>query len=417
MRPDELSKRLEALTPEQRRLLERRLRSEGLGLHQGADAPSAAPASVPAPAEDGEHAPMRFSFFFFSADGAGNAGDRYRLVRECARFADRHGFDAVWTPERHFVEFGGLYPNPSVLGAALAMVTERIQIRAGSVVLPLHHPVRVAEEWSVVDNLSGGRAAVSCASGWHPDDFVLAPGSYADRKEAMVRAIDQIRRLWAGEAVSFPGAEGTDVPVVIRPRPVQSVLPIWVTTSGSVETWELAGELEANVLAALGNQTPEELSEKVGRYRAARSRHGHDPAAGTVSLMLHTHLGSDLDEVRARVRGPLGEYLRTHMAQRDRYVAIDRITETDKRALADLAVEHYLERASLLGTPAFCSRLVNRLAAAGVDEIACLLDFGLDEERVLAGLELLDGLRGVHQRMPNGEATASPLPEGAGGAG
>ena len=80
--------------------------------------------------------------------------DRYRLLLEGARFADRHGFAAVWTPERHFHAFGGLYPNPAVTGAALAAITERIGIRAGSVVLPLHNPIRVAEEWSVVDNLS-----------------------------------------------------------------------------------------------------------------------------------------------------------------------------------------------------------------------------------------------------------------------
>jgi natural product biosynthesis luciferase-like monooxygenase protein len=396
VKPDELSKRLGALTPEQRRLLEERLRTEGIDAGPGRG-PAAPPSEPPAPA-DLEHAPMRFSFFFFSADGAAKGGDRYDLVLDCARYADAHGFEAVWTPERHFVEFGGLYPNPSVLGAALALVTERVQIRAGSVVLPLHHPVRVAEEWSVVDNLSKGRAAISCASGWHPDVFVLAPHRYADRKQEMVRSIREIRRLWAGETVAYPGVDGAEVPVRVLPRPVQPTLPLWITTSGSLETWELAGELETNVLATLGNQSVDELAEKIRRYRAARTRHGEDPQAGTVSLMLHTHVGPDLEEVRSRVRAPLAEYLRTHMAQRDRYVAMDRITDHDKRALADLATEHYLERASLLGTPAFCSRLVNRLASAGVDEIACLLDFGLDPEDVRLGLEHLSALRAAHSQ-------------------
>jgi natural product biosynthesis luciferase-like monooxygenase protein len=390
---DELSKRLGALTPEQRRLLEERLRAEGL------DTPSRrgpAPAASKPSQVEGERAPMRFSFFFFSADGGTTGGNRYRLVLDCARFADAHGFEAVWTPERHFVDFGGLYPNPSVLGAALAVVTERVQIRAGSVVLPLHHPVRVAEEWSVVDNLSRGRAAISCASGWHPDDFVLAPERYADRKQEMVRSIRQIRSLWAGETVLYHGVDGVEVPVRVLPRPVQPSLPLWITTSGSMETWELAGEMETNVLATLGNQSLDEIAEKIGRYRAARARHGHDPRAGTVSLMLHTHVGPDLEEVRARVRPPLAEYLRTHMAQRDRYAAVDRITDHDKRALAELATEHYLERASLLGTPSSCSRLVNGLASAGVDEIACLLDFGLDPEDVRSGLDHLDALRATH---------------------
>src|SRR5919205_295688 len=123
------------------------------------------------------------------------------------------------TPERHFQDFGGLYPNPSVLSAALAMITERVQIRAGSVALPLHHPVRVAEEWSVVDNLSNGRAAISCASGWHPDDFIFAPAIYEDRKEVMFRHIELIQRLWSGETFMMPGVGGQEVAVRLSAEP------------------------------------------------------------------------------------------------------------------------------------------------------------------------------------------------------
>ena len=124
---------------------------------------------------DGTRSRIGFGLFYFAADAADATG-AYRLLVEGAKFADRNGFDAVWTPERHFHEFGGLYPSPAVTSAALATVTERIQIRAGSVVLPLHDPIRVAEEWAVVDNLSGGRVGLSFASGWHANDFALAPG-------------------------------------------------------------------------------------------------------------------------------------------------------------------------------------------------------------------------------------------------
>src|SRR5207248_8926905 len=120
---------------------------------------------------------MDLSLFYFADDSAAD-GDRYRLLLEGARFADANNFTAVWTPERHFHPFGGLYPNPSVTSAAIAAVTERVKIRAGSVVAPLHHPLRIAEEWSVVDNLSHGRAGVSFASGWHASDFALKPDSY-----------------------------------------------------------------------------------------------------------------------------------------------------------------------------------------------------------------------------------------------
>lgn len=82
---------------------------------------------------------------------------KYQLSLESAKFGDEMGFTAVWTRERHFQEFGGLYGSPSVTGAAIPVTTQRIAIRAGSVVLPLQNPLRVAEEWAMIDNLSKGR--------------------------------------------------------------------------------------------------------------------------------------------------------------------------------------------------------------------------------------------------------------------
>src|SRR5277367_6914998 len=127
----------------------------------------------------------QLSLFFFSADSAEQPSGKYRMLLESAKFADEHGFAAVWTPERHFQRFGGLYGSASVTGAALAVITKHISIRAGSVVLPLQNPLREAEEWSMIDNLSNGRVAIAAASGWHVNDFVLAPGNYRDRYSDM----------------------------------------------------------------------------------------------------------------------------------------------------------------------------------------------------------------------------------------
>ena len=149
---------------------------------------------------------MEFSLYYWgNDDGAGPK--KYELLLEGAKFADQHGFCAVWTPERHFHAFGGPYPNPSVTGAAVAAVTKNIGVRAGSCVGPLHHPARIAEEWAVIDNLTNGRAALAIASGWQPDDFVLRPeNTPPNNKKAMFETIEQLRQLWRGEAVAFPTA-------------------------------------------------------------------------------------------------------------------------------------------------------------------------------------------------------------------
>ena len=90
---------------------------------------------------------MKFGLFFFSGNGATSSRSKYELLLEAAKFGDKEGFSSIWTPERHFTPFGGLYPNPSVTGAAIDAITKRIGIRAGSVILPLHSPITVAEEW------------------------------------------------------------------------------------------------------------------------------------------------------------------------------------------------------------------------------------------------------------------------------
>jgi len=407
---DDIAKRLEALTSEQRELLELRLRKKGLQSPLAGGDPSAAVETAAPEVSEDPHAwkerrverGVRFGIYFFSDDGSKNSDDKYRLLLESAKFADRHGFSAVWTPERHFQAFGGLYPNPSVLSAALAMITERTQIRAGSVALPLHHPVRVAEEWSVVDNLSRGRVGVSFASGWHPDDFLFAPGVYDERKEVMYRHIETIRKLWAGESVTFQSVNDSAVGVSILPKPIQAQLPVWITTAGSPETWNRAGEIGANVLAALPGYEVQDLARFIRDYRAARARAGHDPRAGIVSLMAHTFVGEDNAAVREKVRQPFSNYLRTYFKQFEHAQAGTPMSEADKDALMAAAFENYFQERTLLGTPAKCARLVERLSAAGVDELACLIDFGVDTDSVLESLSYLNELK-EHFAQASGE--------------
>jgi len=338
---------------------------------------------------------MDFSLFFFADSGAAG-GDGYELLLESARFADTHGFTAVWTPERHFHPFGGLYPNPAVTGAAVAAVTERVSIRAGSVVAPLHHPVRIAEEWAVVDNLSRGRVGVSFASGWHATDFVLRPENYADRKDVMVKTVEVVRRLWRGERIDLPDGTGEPHPVRIFPAPVQRELPVWITSAGSPETFRTAGRLGAGVLTHLLGQAPDALARNIAAYRQALSdAHGPD-VRGHVALMLHTLIGLDRDEVRDIVREPFSDYLRSSM---DLVAASSgllpagldpsMLPERDKEFLVAMAFERYFTTSGLFGTVADAEQFVSRLEAMGVDEVACLIDYGVPPDEVMRSLRYL----------------------------
>jgi len=341
-----------------------------------------------------------FSLFYFAAADESEGQEKYRLLMEGARFADEFGFTAVWTPERHFHAFGGSYPNPAIAGAALAAITKNIRIRAGSVVLPLHHPARVAEEWSVVDNLSGGRVGISFASGWQVNDFVLAPDNYARRVPLMFEQIEVVRKLWRGDSVSFSGVDGRPTEVTLLPRPAQSELPIWVTAAGNIDTFRSAGRIGAGLLTHLLGQDVDTLAEKIKAYREARSSAGYD--SGSVVLMLHTFIGRDADSVREKVRDPFCRYLMQSVSLAQnlaRNLGYDfdfmGLSEREREDFLRRNFNRYFETAGLMGTPSSCLRTVERLKEIGVDEIACLIDFGVDFDSVIESLRFLSLVKDI----------------------
>jgi phthiocerol/phenolphthiocerol synthesis type-I polyketide synthase D len=344
---------------------------------------------------------IHFGLIFFSSSEAPFSGDKYRLVIESARYADRHGFSSIWIPERHFTRDGWLYPNPAVLQAALARETSQIHLRAGSVVVPLHNPIRIAEEWAMVDNLSNGRVGLSFASGWHPNDFVFFPEHYEQRHAVMYRGIEMVRKLWRGETIQVKGGNGQLVDIRTYPTPIQQELPFWVTAAGNPKTFAGAGEIGANLLTHMFNQSVAELAEKIQIYRNARAEHGFDPRTGQVSLMLHTFVGEDAALVREQIQGPFSNYLKSGAYLVDA-IAYSRGQKIDIASLSEQDLNDYLQFVLdrlissgrvLFGTPESCLDMIVQLKAAGVDEIACQLDFGIDLQLALESLPALKRLK------------------------
>ncbi|WP_175732063.1 type I polyketide synthase [Burkholderia ambifaria] len=343
---------------------------------------------------------MKFGLMFFASSEEALSGNKYQLVMESARFADANGFSSVWVPERHFTEFGSLYPNPAVLHAALAAATERVQLVAGSVVAALHNPIRIAEEWSMVDNLSNGRVGVSFASGWNPDDFVFAPDKYATRQDDMLTTMRAVQHLWRGGSLDARNGVGKPVQLRIYPTPVQPELPVWVTAASNPQTFVRAGEVGANLLTHVLDQDRDQLAQKIALYRAARATHGFDPAAGTVSVMLHTFVGDDAARVREQARAPFCNYIRSNIGLLNG-LAQSRGQSVDVRAMGareldefvEFLYERFAQSRGLIGTPETCVDLVRDLESIGVDEVACLLDFGPPVELILGNLPQLRRLR------------------------
>ncbi len=343
---------------------------------------------------------MQFGLIFFSSDEKDLGAQKYQMVLESAKFADQHGFSGVWLPERHFTKLGCIFPNPAVLHAALAMITKQVRLRSGSVVLPLHNPLRIAEEWSVVDNLSEGRVEVSFASGWHPNDFALSPDTYSTRYEDMYQGMATIQKLWSRETISVTNGIGEQVSIRTYPTPVQAQLPMWVTAAGNPQTFAKAGELGCHLLTHLFDHSVEELAKKIMLYRQARADHGFDPGQGKVAVLLHTFLGEELSTVKEQVRGPFCGYLKSNKGllkglgkSRGMDLDLSTLTETDIDEFTNFLFERFSSTRALIGTPNSSAGLVHDLEDIGVDEIACLLDFGIAPALVLDHLPFLHQLQ------------------------
>ncbi len=340
--------------------------------------------------------PLQFSLYYFGNYPAAYREDKYKLVLEGAKFADQHDFTAVWLPERHFHAVGGFSPNPSLLAAALARDTTRLQLRGGSVVLPLHHPVRVAEEWALVDNLSHGRTGISIATGWHPNDFIFAPERFERRREILLEDLVTIQKLWRGEAIAMRSGTGSDFDVRLFPMPVQAQLPVWLTCIHE-DSFIKAGENGLNVLGYLMNQTINEVAAKIAKYREARARGGHDPETGHVTILVHTFLGDDPAAAREQARQPLCDYLRSFLDNSQKRIesqhGVVEVEESDIDYLLEKSFNDYVQGKALIGSPESCAAVVDRLREIGVDEIGCFIDFGVETDAVLASLPALNALR------------------------
>src|SRR5262249_29395337 len=230
--------------------------------------------------------------------------------------------------------------------------------------------------------------------------FVFASRDYAARKEIMYRGIETVQRLWRGGSIKTTGGGGNEIEVSIQPRPIQPELPLWITSSGSLETFESAARIHANVLAHLLGQGILDVAEKISVYRNGLSAQGQDPAGGIVTLMLHTYIDRDLNQVRSKALQPFKKYLRSSIGLVSSLVKslnldldLNNMEEDDLDDLLTFAAERYMGTSGLFGTPETCGNMIESARDAGANEIACLVDFGVDFASTMNSIRHLEQLQ------------------------
>jgi natural product biosynthesis luciferase-like monooxygenase protein len=329
---------------------------------------------------------MQFGLAFFS--GEGDAAKPLDLFIEAAVWADRNNLAAVWIPERHFHPFGGAFSDPAVAGAAVAAITSSIEVRSGSIVSPLHDIVEIVERWSMVDQISNGRVGLTFAPGWRKQDFILRPEAFPDRRAIMQRQIEEARILWAGGSVCRGGLSGAQNQIRIFPQPVQQQLPVWLACS-SREAMATAGTLRAGVFTHLVNQSLETLQANIAAYRTNLP----PGTTGRVAVMLHTYIGTNDTQAREVARGPLSRYLQAWADLSN--LTSNNLDDDQLQKMLAIGSERYLRGKAMIGSLEACLDFVEKVRAAGADEIACLIDFGIDRQSVFESLERLRALVGA----------------------
>ena len=221
---------------------------------------------------------MRFIVFALVQSPAGGAdADVYRNETDLLVYAEELGFDAVWMAEHHFHGYC-ITPDPLLLATHVAARTKRIRIGTAANVLPLSHPVRVAEQTAMLDILSEGRLDVGFAKGYGPREFMGYGVDQRESEERFREALEIIFAAWTQDEFSYDGRHFTIPKASIRPRPRTKPHPsAYVATTGSQPTIDLAAKLGLPFYVAYrGRKHFAEIKE---RYRASAAAHGHAAAA------------------------------------------------------------------------------------------------------------------------------------------
>lgn len=232
----------------------------------------------------------------------------YRETLELIRLAEAVGFDSVWVSEHHGTSDGYL---PSLLAflAAVAAVTERVELGTGVVLAPLHDPIRLAEDAAVVDQLSGGRLILGLGAGWRDEEFRTFGVARTERVRRTVETVEICRRAWTGRRFSFEGRSYRYERVRVSPPPAREGGPPIYLGGYADAAVRRAGRL------ADGYITDDVGPERVRRYlrlvdQGAREA-GRDPRSLGLVLLQNTFVVAEGDPwplIRDGIRHQIGAY-------------------------------------------------------------------------------------------------------------
>ena len=232
----------------------------------------------------------------------------YAELSEAVQLADRTGWDRVWCSEHHFHYYGGAVPNPAMMLLAWARDTKRIRLGSGVSLLPMNHGINVAEDYAMLDQLSGGRLDFGVGRGYLPHEFQGFGVTEDMTLGRFDEAFEIINRAWAGERFAFDGKHYAFGETEIHPKPFQDPVPIWCACSRAQESYEWTGREN---YALMMNQYPMSFADAVTRFdwfKDAYAAAGHDPAKREAMMSLFLHIAPSEEQAIAEAKPAVQEH-------------------------------------------------------------------------------------------------------------
>ncbi len=314
--------------------------------------------------------------------GSQSPVQRYRDTIEQSVHAEALGFESVWPVEQHFNADLSITPAPLLLLAALAERTRTLRLGIAIVLLPLSHPLRIAEEIATLDVLSNGRVEFGVGRGSIPSHFTGFGVPQAENRERFAEALEVIVQAWTAERVSHAGRFFKVDNLCVVPKPVQQPHPPIRAAASSVETLEYMGRMGYPIFVATPTNPFPRLRQNLPIYREARLRSGHPDNGGEdVTLALPIYVDHSRARIRELMEPSINHYLQTvagiyRSAVERSEIAPVHVPERVER-IGRMTWEQACEVMAIFDTPDACVQRLRRVREEfNVERIICWFNTG-----------------------------------------
>jgi alkanesulfonate monooxygenase SsuD/methylene tetrahydromethanopterin reductase-like flavin-dependent oxidoreductase (luciferase family) len=324
-------------------------------------------------------------FHEFSRTAGQTEADAFAQAFAQVDAAERWGLDVIWLAELHFLPERSVLSAPLLIAASIAARTKRINVGIAVQVLPLCHPLRLAEEVATLDHVSQGRLI-----------FGVGRSGFARSRERFAEVLEVLRRAWSEGRFSFEGRFYKYKNVAMVPKPLSKPHPPLRIAATSADTFPAIGAMGLPIFVAVRLGTLEQLGPDIKAYREAYRAAGH-PGEGQVYLRVPIYVGETEATARAEPEQSIMQFYRALAVQVQDSATRPGARASERRAergaaLGAVTYEEALREKVIIGTPdSVAARLKELTHTIGLNGVLAELNCGgmLPDEKVMRSLRLI----------------------------